>query len=223
MRDNQKQRIAFTLKFKNLSQTFQINSQSLNSFLKNYEQKYIQAVKDLQSTNFSYGLTDTRKVHEYLYDLCEGWIMEDLICWKLKNLSQGSYSVKMNGCEISESGRKILTNKISSKSDLLIKGNKRTQKLEIQFANKDRNTYDIKETKIKEAQKEQALVFVYSLPLEKGFLIDPLSPAQMQASSLINNQGWGGKLSYQFYKEDIQKIGGFISLEELSQKLKERV
>lgn len=224
MRDTQKQRIAFTLKFKSLASSFNLNPQSLQKFLHEYELKYVKAVKELQNTNFGYGLTDNRKVHEYLYDLCEGWIMEDLICLKLKqSLSQNNISVRMNGCEITDKGRQILTTKISSRSDLVIKSPTRSQKLEIQFANKDRDSYDIKETKIKEAQKEQALIFIFSLPLEKGFIIDPLSPSQMQASKLISNQGWGGKLSYKFYKDDISHLGGFISLEQLSEKLKAKL
>lgn len=216
----QKLRIPFTKKFQSLSDVFKINPKSLNDFLKGYEQQYINSATEMQNEKFSYNLRDNRTVSEYLYDLCEGWIMEDLLAWKIQQLLslKGNYQVKMNGCEVTATGRKIITSKITSKSDLVIMGNQE-QKLEIQFANRDRDTYDIKETKIKEARREKALIFVYSLPLTKGFLIDPLSPSHMNVSQLESNAGWGGKQAYKFHKRDIVHLGGFISLENLVEQL----
>lgn len=219
-----KQRIAFSSKFKNLSQVFQIQPSSLSDFLKGYELQYQSAVKEMQDEKFSFNLRDNRTVSEYLYDLCEGWIMEDLIAWKIQQLlsEKGNYQVKLNGCEVSQSGRKIITTKINSKSDLVVVGNTE-QKLEIQFANADRSSYDIKENKVKQAKKEKALIFVYSLPLSQGFLVDALSPVHMRVAQLISNPGWGGKQAYRFSKQDIPSLGGFISVQELVDKLIEEV
>lgn len=222
---SQKTRTAFTSKFQSLSNTFEIQPKSLNEFLRGYEQQYIKAVKEMQNEKFAFSLRDNRSVQEYMYDLCEGWIMEDLISWKLQQLlkEQGDYKVEMNGCEVTASGRQISTSKITSKSDLIISSKHKSLKLEIQFANNDRDFYNIKETKIKQACREKALIFVYSLPLAKGFLVDCLSPVHMKIARLESNPAWGGKQAYRFFKRDLGALGGFISLNELTQKVIEEV
>lgn len=219
----QKQRQPFSEKFSHVAPQFQIDSDKLQKFLVGYEEKYHKALQEIKEGTFTTNLMDHRSTAEYLYDLCEGWLMEDLISFQIKELSKGLFSVKLNGCEVSDKGRNVRTAKISAKSDLVIKGPGRTQKLEIQFNNKLRKFYDIKETKIRQAQKEQSLIFVYSLPQGSGFLLDPLSPMHLQSGQLRSNPGWGGKMAYRFAQESINSLGGFMPLSELVRLIHERV
>ena len=221
---HQKQRTPFSHKFKHLATDFNLDSKKLHRFLQKYEIKYVKAVKEMESKkhDFNFGLSDNRTTREYIYDLCEGWIMEDILALVLKRELKDqnpNINLELNGCEVSEEGREIYWSnlKVSSQADLIIKSGAKKIKVEVQFANNDLKVYNIKETKVHQAKKDKALILVFSLALKKCFFINPNNPKDLEKGSLIRNEAWGGKETYAFKKEVISSQMGFLSLQRFAQ------
>ena len=206
-----KTRLKFTDRKKDFSHILEENN--LNYILKKCQDAYESSLVEFNQQEFRKTMKDIRTNDEYLYDLHEGWMMEDILTTKMaKILLKKDIILQQNGSEITEEGRKISHGKITSKSDLVIcKGNKKLH-MEIQFSNKERVFYDIKETKIKNAKKENGLIFTFCLPLGEGFIADPKSDS-FSFFQKTNNIGWGGKKSFRISHSDIHNIGGFMNLE----------
>lgn len=222
-----KKREPFYSKFIHLADEFNLNPQELTQMLLNYQDKYQNAVEHLskQSNNFSKEIVDDRSLSEYMYDLCEGWIVEDILSYALNSELKkiGKYKLTLQGNEITNQGRKIFftSKKVSSKADIEIQSENKSLKVELQFTNKERRSYDIKETKIRQAKKEKGLIVVYSLPIKKAFIID--TETDLQYGQALYNAEWGGKLSYNFKTENINKFLGFKNIKEIARTIVDKM
>lgn len=215
-------RSTFKEKAQVLSNALNLEFTLVSKLCESYQSKLNRVLQEENLCNYTESLRDKRTTKEYLYDLFDGWLVEDLLTFKLgQELKQidKDYRLLLQGCEMGLEGRNVFfsSKMISSKSDLEIALRNKKIKIELQFANQDRQSYDIKETKMRQLRKEQAFILIYSLDKKQGFILDTQKDRNL--GKMQPNPRWGGKMSFNFSKETISRHIGFEDLKGLANKI----
>ncbi len=212
----------FSEKYSSLANFWNMDNDLLYYIIRRYEKLYdieIEKLKDegMQLPNY---FKDKRTDEEYIYDLIDGWVMEDIICdaWLRPRLLKidSSIIIKVMGTNRDRVIQKNNPKAISTEPDLIFSRNGVETRIELQMARKAiPGGYDMKQTKVERAIRENNYFLWVIIPANKYFIIN----AQKEMSNLtpIPNPFWGGKIAYHIDQNFISSIGDYSSMsDELS-------
>lgn len=202
----------FEEKYKDLPTRWNIKAEFVNYIIRRYEKKLKEELESLKEDKIKLSrfFRDRRTDEEYVYDLIDGWLVEDIICdaWLRDRLLEINPKIEIThmGTNRERNLQKFSSRKIGTEPDFIYKTKKGEVKIELQMAREVRKEgYDMKESKVKRALKEGNLFLWVILPGDLYFFCDPaidLRGIKPQANPL-----WGGKMTYRIDQKKIKKIG----------------
>lgn len=207
----------FSEKYKDLVKRWGINYEILSYIIRRYEKLLFSEQDSLKENKMKLPeyFRDKRTEGEYLYDLIDGWLMEDIICdaWLRPKLLEikSDITIKNIGTNRDRVVQKIDPSKISTKPDFVFETNKKSIGIELQMARTALSKgYDMKEPKVKRAIEEGNIFLWVIVSEDKYFIINPQS--EMSSLTPLVNQLWGGKKVYHISQEFIEQIGGYSKM-----------
>jgi len=154
---------------------------------------------------------DRRTDEDYIYDLIDGWLMEDIICdaWLRERLMaiDKTITVVHMGTNRDRTLQKYNPRNITTEPDFLYKTTKGKEiKIELQMARKPRKEgYDMKDTKVKRALENGHIFLWVIVPNDKFFVVEPNK--DLQGVVPMTNPLWGGKLVYRLALPKCKQLG----------------
>ena len=207
----------FSEKYNDLVARWNISGEILSYIIRRYEKLLIREQKSLKENaiKLTRFFRDRRTDEEYLYDLIDGWLMEDIICdaWLKPKLLQikSDIEIKNMGTNRDRVIQKSDSSKISTKPDFVFEAKGQDIGIELQMARTELpKGYDMKETKVKRAIKDGNLFLWVIVPKDEYFIIDPRG--EMSALKPEPNPLWGGKAVYHISQQFIEEIGGYSKM-----------
>jgi hypothetical protein len=174
-----------------------LNEIEVKGILDKYMVKLIKELSDSTPWSISEYFRDNRTREEYLYDLLDGQIIEELVClW----FNSNGCKAERIGCDANGMVRRSMQNKITTEPDIVVNNNK----LEIQISrNGLRRYYHIKKNKGDRILKGlNKLMFIVN---DSYFII---GPDDINIHDKEMNYFYGGKETY-VIKPDKYKINKF--------------
>ncbi len=203
----------FSKKYANISSLWNMDSDLVFYIIRRYEKLFIQEIEKLKTEGMQLPkfFKDRRTDEEYIYDIIDGWVMEDIICdaWLRPKLiaKNPSIEIKVMGTNRDRVIQKYNPNAITTNPDLIFSLNGKEVKIELQMARKIlQNGYDMKETKVKRAISDGNYFLWILIPTNQYFIID--TKKEIINITPTPNPLWGGKVVYHIDYEFINKIGG---------------
>jgi len=187
-----------------------LNKKTTNNILTKYERKFKKACKDsnilgyLENAKFR---RDIRTSEQYLYDLYDGWLLEDCVFLKLQNIF-GKSNVSMVG---KDSDRKVQKSKVSADPDFKININNEEKFIQLKTAARRFNEFNIK----KESWARPNLILFYIIDEGNFFLVDPNNKKHIRNVDLKPNPKWGGKPCFTFYKSKVENDIGIGNIDKI--------
>jgi len=131
---------------------------------------------------------DLRTPHDYIYDIIDGWLIEDLVLLWLTThgVAAAKYGDDKNNVIIRHNSKKI-----TNKQDIIINNIK---PLELQLSRNIRSIYHIKINKAKRLMEDDGILMYVIYPTDSYFLISSKDFANLQPKA---NPCWGGKVAYE--------------------------
>lgn len=154
---------------------------------------------------------DRRTDEEYIYDLIDGWLIEDIVCdaWLRIGLQKinPKIVIKQMGTNRDRTLQKYNPRKITTNPDFIYWLDDFTKNIELQMAREARPTtrYDMKESKVKKAIDNKNIFLWIIIPDAQYFFIDPKKYFTNRAPTV--NHLWGGKMVYTITPKEISEIG----------------
>lgn len=193
-------RMPFEEKYSTLPERWNVNQTLVTYYLRYYSKRLeeeLRRLNQLDKIDLPEYFADRRTDPEYIYDLIEGWLLEDLVvfAWlesRLKEVNPG-ISIEHFGTDRNRKVQFKDPSKISSKADFVCElPDGRRTKIELQVSREYRESYDVKENKIKRALREGGVLFLWViLPMDKYFF---LLPSIFESKPAVENPYWDGKL-----------------------------
>lgn len=158
-----------------------------------------------------------RTDEEYIYDLVDGWLVEDIIYkgWLPPRLKEALPNVQINltGTDKDRVIQWENPSKITTQPDFSYSVSGESKRIELQMAREERDSFDMKESKIKRALKEGNIIYMWVVvPTDQYFLLDPKF---FRGKQPIPNPAWGGKKVFTISKSEVEELGtGLFSLRE---------
>lgn len=210
-------RDSFLNKYKDLPARWNIESDLCFYIIRRYEKLLLEAMTNLAEEKFQLPkyFQDQRSDEEYLYDLVDGWVVEDIICdaWlrpRLMNVRK-DIEVKIMGTNRDRVVQKYNPNKITTDPDFIFTFRGRNVGLELQMARKElSNGYDMKVGKVEKAIAASGYFLWVILPINKFFLIN--AALELKNIKATPNPMWGNKLVYHISQEFINIAGGYSEM-----------
>jgi len=207
----------FIEKYDSLNKDWGIDKNLIEDICLTYEQKFLTSLNDIQNTdiqNLKFHI-DIRKPHEYVYDVYDGWIQEDLLkIWfdnKIKRIDQ-NLSIVNNGTDKDRVFQIENKSNITSTPDFLLCYNdKPIKKIETQFSREKRTIYDMKTYKVDKVFNENGVFLWINLPENKFFILYPKN--EKSHFEKYFNPAWG-KHTYRITEEKINYLGGMCDMKE---------
>ena len=212
-------RDSFSKKYAQISSLWNIDNDLVFYIIRRYEKLFIQEVEKLKTEEMALPkyFKDRRTDEEYIYDIMDGWLMEDIICdaWlrpRLLKINQ-NIDIKVMGTNRDRVIQKYNPNAITTNPDLIFSLNGEEIRIELQMARKIlSNGYDMKETKVNRAIQEGNYFLWILIPTNEYFIINA-------KKDIVNikptpNPLWGGKIVYHIDYDFINKIGGLGNMKE---------
>jgi hypothetical protein len=209
----------FSIKYARIAELWSIDSDLVFYIIRRYEKLYLQAIDDLKEKRMQLPphFKDRRTEVEYIYDIVDGWIMEDIVCdaWLRPKLilKNPNIEIKVMGTNRDRVIQKYNPNSITTQPDLIFTIDGQEKRIELQMARKILTTgYDMKEGKVARAIREGNYFLWILIPTNEYFLID----AKNELNNLIAipNPLWGGKMVYHIDYRFIHQIGGLGKISE---------
>jgi hypothetical protein len=207
----------FTKKYANLNAEWVIDSDILFYILRRYDKLLINELDNLKDNKIKLPkyFKDRRTDQEYLYDIIDGWVIEDVICdaWLRPRLLKinSDIEIKVMGTNRDRVIQKYDPKKITTNPDLIFSLDGKDTAIELQMARSTLiNGYDMKVPKVQRAINENNFFLWIIIPENKYFIIEPKN--EMQNLLPIANPLWGGKLVYHIDQNFIKKIGGYKNM-----------
>ena len=155
--------------------------------------------------------SDRRTDEDYVYDLIDGWLVEDVICdaWLRINLQKRNpaITIKQMGTNSDRTLQKFNPRKITTNPDFIYSLNNLERAIELQMAREARTKtgYDMKESKVKKAMEQNNLFLWIIIPDGKYFFLNPSGYFQNAVPRV--NHLWGDKMVYTISPDEIEQIG----------------
>jgi len=207
-------RRSFDQKYSELHNRWGIDADLLHYIIRRYEKLLtIENEKVKKETiKLPRHFRDRRTDQEYIYDLVDGWVIEDIICdaWlrpKLLDVNRNIH-ISIMGTNRDREIQKLDHKKITTMPDFLFTNGEVETAVELQMARKELSGgYDMKVGKVNRAIADNGLFLWVIIPNDEFFIIDP--KADMKNISPTPNPLWGGKLVYHITQDFIKSIGGY--------------
>ena len=206
-------RMPFEEKYFNLAERWRIDPSLVNYIIRLYTKKLEKALSLLSEgrrITLPRYFADRRTDAEYIYDLIDGWLVEDIICdaWLKSRLEQVEPKIKIKhmGTNRDREIQFDSPSRITTKPDFIYQlPNGKEIKIELQMARELRNSYDMKEGKIRRAIKDGNVIYLWILlPSDEYFL---LTPTIFEHREPAPNPRWGGKKVYTVSTNEVKKKG----------------
>lgn len=203
----------FEEKYKDLPSRWNIKSDIVNYIVRRYTKKLHEEIKLLKENKMKLSsfFRDRRSDEEYIFDLIDGWLIEDIVCdaWLRQRVLDINKDIKIThmGTNRDRTLQKYDSRKITTEPDFIYQSPKGEEvKIELQMARGMRKEgYDMKESKVKRAVESKYLFLWVLLPEDKYFVIDPA--IELRDIKPISNPLWGGKSVFRLAAKELQRIG----------------
>lgn len=159
---------------------------------------------DMNDPDIDDWIRDRRSPKRFISDLVGAWITEDIasmwITAKFKEVDKecivsGGGSDKDRIVQMGQRPKKVTT-----KPDFHIDlSDGRHLTVEFQFSNNERDTYDIKDSKVDRAEKHETVFLFMIKPSRRYFVLKPQRVREL--GNLKPNPLWGGKPCYNIHKD----------------------
>lgn len=206
----------FHEKYADLPQRWGISDEIVNYIIRRYSKKLEMELRKLKTEKIGLSrfFRDKRTDEEYVYDLIDGWLIEDIICdgWLRNRLLQidNQITILHMGTNRDRTLQKQHPKKITTAPDFIYRTSSGKEvSIELQMAreNRDSSGYDMKESKIKRALRTKAIFLWIILQDDEFFFVDPSE--DLKDVRPISNPLWGGKLVYRLSPEKQRVIGRY--------------
>jgi hypothetical protein len=187
-----------------LGRSLGIQEKTVRGIVSRYKEILEKANK--QTLEIDDWIRDRRSPEKFVGDLLDAWITEDLeLEWIGKKFEEvdpkcvvkGSGSDKDRVIQMGQRPKRVTTHP-DFHVDL---SDGRHTTIEFQFSNKDRSTYDIKDSKVDRADKQETSFVFLVKPSRKYFV---LTPQEVKKFGVLRpNPLWGGKPCYNIPKEKL--------------------
>ena len=212
-------RASFLKKYSDLSDRWNIDKDIVFYILRRYEKLLISETEKLKSESMKLPkyFKDRRTDEEYIYDIIDGWAMEDIICdaWLRPRLLKinKDIEIKVMGTNRDRIIQKHTPSNITTNPDFIFSFKGKDVGIELQMARSElKNGYDMKDTKVQRAIKNGNYFLWVIIPNNEFFIIDPKK--EMVNIKPQPNPLWGGKMVYHISQEFIKNIGGYSKMNE---------
>ena len=179
-----RKRSEFLSRYRNKEQAWNINGATLSGILINANCQLIEELLDMTPFTISNYHRDSRTDHQYIYDLLDGRIIEDLIIEWLKTKGR---KVKRAGTDANGIIHRNKGKKITSDFDLF---DTEIGKIEIQMSNQLRKIYHVKEYKGKRLLNEGGQLYFIILVNNTYFII---KTEDLKGLDIKYNPAWSKK------------------------------
>ncbi len=155
--------------------------------------------------------SDRRTDEDYVYDLIDGWLVEDIICdaWLRINLQKinSRIKIKQKGTDSDRTLQKYNPEKITTNPDFIFSFGNIDRPIELQMAREARQKlgYDMKESKVKKSMEQNNIFLWIIIPEGKYFFINPSDYFQNKTPTV--NHLWGGKMVFTISPSEVEAIG----------------
>ena len=206
-------------KYSDLPDRWNIDKDIVFYILRRYEKLLISETEKLKSESMKLPkyFKDRRTDEEYIYDIIDGWAMEDIICdaWLRPRLLKinKDIEIKVMGTNRDRIIQKHTPSNITTNPDFIFSFKGKDVGIELQMARSElKNGYDMKDTKVQRAIKNGNYFLWVIIPNNEFFIIDPKK--EMVNIKPQPNPLWGGKMVYHISQEFIKNIGGYSKMNE---------
>ncbi len=178
-------RISYEEKYRDLPKRWNIDKAKTKELLDRYLLKLVEEICSEEPFRINKYFRDYRTKDEYIYDLLDGMLIEELVClW----FSEQGCNAKRVGCDANGKIIRSGPSRITTKPDIVVNDNY----LEIQISRKGRlNQYHIKKNKGNRILAGQnKLMFVVG---DEYFIV---GAKDIDESAIEINQAFGGKETY---------------------------
>ena len=152
---------------------------------------------------------DRRTDIEYIYDILNGWTMEDIICdvWLSEWLSHHDPNITIDhsGADKERNVEKYAASRVTTDPDFVFTSYGRKVELELQMSRKERTTFDMKINKVDRVARARGKFLWVIVPTGQFFICDPRK--DLKGLPPFENPAWGGKKVYRLDMDRVKKIG----------------
>lgn len=212
-------RTPFSQKYSDLPQKWKIDEDIVFYILRRYEKLLTSELEKLKTEGMALPkfFKDHRTDEEYIYDIMDGWVMEDIICdaWLRPRMLQinRNIEIKVMGTNRDRIIQKYNPQNITTKPDFIFSLDGKDVGIELQMARRELSGgYDMKETKVKRAIESGHLFLWVIIPNNEYFIVAP--SLEMKDKKPQPNPLWGGKMVYHIDQNFIKDIGGYSKMED---------
>jgi hypothetical protein len=203
----------FSTKYNQIPILWGIDKDLVFYIIRRYEKLYIQELENLKTEGMKLPkyFKDIRTDEEYIYDIIDGWLMEDIICdaWLRPRLIEinSNIEIKVMGTNRDRVIQKYNPYSITTNPDLIFTLNGSETKIELQMARRILNNgYDMKEAKVNRAIENGTYFLWILIPTNEYFIIN--TKKEIINITPAPNPSWGGKSVYHIDYNFINRIGG---------------
>jgi len=186
-----KERIAFSTKYKDLHKQWNLPRNKVNKIICVKEQQLVNEILDNREFDISNFYRDNRDDHEYVYDILEGRLMEEIL---VLFFEEKGFTVSKAGSDSDDVIHRSKGEKITTKPDLNVNG----INIEVQFSTMGRRDfYHIKKGKGNRVLKGQNIVMFV---VDNTYII--ITKDNLAGCPVKPNGAWFMKECYWFEAKD---------------------
>ncbi|MEM3723728.1 MAG: hypothetical protein QW179_04735, partial [Candidatus Hadarchaeales archaeon] len=199
----------FREKYKGVPIRWQVEERIVSELIEFYEKKLDEALLHIRSggrVGLPSFFRNRRTDEEYIYDLIDGWLVEDIIYkgWLSPRLKKAFPDVQISlvGTDKDRVIEWENPSKITTRPDFKYSVSGKSKRIELQMAREERDSFDMKETKIKRALKEGDIIYMWVIiPNDRYFLLDPKF---FEGKRPTPNPNWGGKKVFTISRSEVE-------------------
>lgn len=203
----------FEEKYEDLPSRWNVSSDIVNYIIRRYSKKLQDELSRLKEEGIKLPkfFRDRRTDEEYVFDLIDGWLVEDIVCdaWLRDRILSIDKTVQIThmGTNRDRTLQKFNPRKITTEPDFayLTKSKCKVQ-IELQVAReaRPREGYDMKVSKVNRARKSGNIFLWVVIPDDAFFFLDPVADITGEPRA---NPLWGGKEVYTLTPAQLSVVG----------------
>jgi len=199
----------FGVKYRNFARRWGVDESEADSIIRRHTERFEEVCERLrrgERLQLPRYFRDARSDEEYMYDLVDGWIVEDLVLlWlraKVREINP-SVAIERAGANRTRQFEFRRARRITTEPDFRYTDKDGVERrIELQMAREVLECFDMKESKVKRALREGRTVFLWVLiPSDEYFFVDP---AVFRDREPKPNPRWGGKLTYKMCLDEVR-------------------
>jgi hypothetical protein len=212
-------RSSFVTKYSDLASRWGIDHAAVSEILHRYDELFALTMASLSRDKMLLPkhFRDNRTDEEFIYDVMDGWALEDIICyaWLRPALLKidPTAEIRITGTDADRVIQKYNPYAITTKPDFMVNMQGLETTIELQMARTElADGYDMKVPKVNRALQTGSLFLWVIIPADTWFIIDPQK--EMAGSEPQPNPKWGGKMVYHITQEFIARTGGYSRMDQ---------